>query len=511
MSGVAVGPSDTITISIKSMQGINSQSVISDSVKLILYDADNRPCIRSTKTVQVIYSTSNITGEIDFMNLERGLNSSVLIGLSLHDSMVQKADMALDLYWPQEISQFLKMEFPANFSQQVRFHLGSSSGLGSSAELEYSPISDNTGNLRYRLSASPPTSQLFIEKNILVILSTFIPIDISDRLADSYGTVSYRGSPVSQFSLKGPTIPDVGLETEQSSGTLKSGDLDLRLFSNSSLPSRFTLIIKTSTPNMVAFKNSDSSSSCLDIGNVSNPVAKCNQTIKYLNGTLVPHNTKMDPEVSMYTEIRLENPLAGLKLPIGQLRREIALKVHNLEFKYDYMPSLIEIKVRLLTYTKGPELAQAGPEITVKVTTECPKTCTSCSSANPTVCYKCVPGIAIQDKTCWLPMARYNAFFSLRMIINGLVGLLMIILGVHCYLSIMAAPKESRWGLNYLTDCKMATSLLSLVHSLGVFGYSMVAENWLMVWASLASFLVQASANITMYFWIKKQHDCRLC
>lgn len=489
-----------------SMKGLSSQTVIENAVKLSVSNADNKLCLQSSESLQVVYLPAKIDGSLTVNHPERGLNSTLILKLSIPAALIQKEKVQVDLYFPKEISQFLKQEFASNFSQTLMFHGSVSTGIGSKITWQYSPITDGTGNLHYLLASSSETQVLFTQSEALLVFSSYLPIDVQDSMSEMYGTVTYNSSPVATFSVKTTKFSPIGLQAASITGNFNNKDLELNIVANQSLPSNFTLIIKTQNNGFFKFKDAKSISTCLEVSGVSNPGAVCNQTLRLVNGAVVSNDDLTVTSEISGSEIKLVNPFAGLKLKPGQLRREVSLKIHNLIFKSDYMTSNIEIFLTLFTYTSGDSLLQTGPEVKAIVISPCPKSCTQCSSIQPTVCYQCVPGIAIQDQTCWLPMKRYNAFLSLQIVINGLIFVLLCILGVHSYLAIVATPKDSRYGLVYFTDGKMATSLLAYLQSIGVMVYSFVAGNYLMVWASAGTLVAQIITNIAVYFWLRKLH-----
>jgi hypothetical protein len=507
-TGFSLSSQANFTIAFSAMIGLTTQTIIENAVKLFIFNSDQNICLQSSDSLQVVYIPANLTGSLSFVNPERGLNTTVILKLSIPTTMVQKEGLKLDLYWPKEISNFLQQEFPGNFSQQISFHPQFSSGIGMNSSYRYLPISDGSSNLHFELGLNQENSILFSKAQVEIVFSVYLPVEVEPTMANMYGSIMYRSSPVALFSLTTPSLTPIGLEATQITGKFQNGELELKLVANQSLPTKFTLTLNTDNRGLLMFKESKSSSTCLDVSNVSNPAAVCNQTVKFLNDSIVIDDKRIDPMEIKSSEIRLSNPLLGIKLQVGTPRREVALKIHNLIFKNDFMNSEIEVKVALLVASSNPNLAQNRSEVLVKVISPCPKSCTSCSSSNPLVCYECIPGIAIQDKTCWLPLQRYHAFLSLQIVINSMIFILLCILGFHCYLAITASREESRYGLIYLTDVKMITSLLAYTQTIGVICYSFLSGNYLMVWASLVCYLSQVGTNIVVYFWLKKIHHC---
>jgi hypothetical protein len=508
VSGLALGAGDSLSLDFASVQGASTQLVIGDAVRLSLSDADGKLVLASTAALSVTYFALALTPALSLMNPERGLLTTAALKLQLPDFLVQKTDLQLDLYLPAELNQFLRQTFPTNFSSQVIFQSNYSSGLGNALAFQYQPVTDSLGSLHYRLAPSSNSGLLFADANPILVFSFILPIDTTSRIADFYGSISYKAEPVALFTSKGPAITSPGLDSDVLVGFYSNGRLEIKLSANESLPSKCTLVLKSSSPALLAFKDPNSIKSCLEVSNVSNPNAECSQNLIYANGSISPNTIVVDPEKIVGSEIRLRDLLSGLNLPIGQPRRQFDVQIHNIDFKNSLMPSNFDMKMSLMLPSNGSNLTQSGREVTLRVTTPCPKGCTSCSTQNPGVCFECEDGIALQDKACWLPLSRYNTYLALRIVVNGMFIVFLGILGIHNYLAITATSQDSRFNLNFFTDDKIVLSFLVLLHTLGTICYSFVVGNYVMVGASVSGFLVHVLSNVSVYFWVWKMPTC---
>lgn len=508
-TGIPVASGANLTFSISSLQGPSKQGEIVNPIQVILRDSAKQLCLQSTKELKVVYTSLSLAGYVVFSSTERGQNTTVMIKLTVPSSIVNKTGLVVDLYWPSEISQFLKQTFPNNFSQQVVFQQSLSTGLHQNQAFQYSPISDGSGNLHYILGSDNGIQSILAQTEISIVFSIYLPFDVNDTIGNIYGFIKYQSSPIAQYSLKTPILPPLSLRKAGIKGYFINNELHLSLEANQTFPSRFSLVLSTSNTSMIAFKDIRSRTACLDVNKVSNPSAPCNQKLTYLNGSSTQDDPTMTTVGFTSSQITLSDPLLSIAVAPGQVRRSFTVTVHNLVVKNAYMTSVIPLNLTFVASGGSAETSGVDQQLTVYVESPCPRTCTSCSSAKPSVCFDCMAGLVVQEQSCWLTLKRYNAYLSLRIIINSMISILLCLVGLHCYLSIRARPQESRFGLVYFTDAKMATSLFVYCQSFGVVCYSFVAGNYLMVTAALITCLSQVASNIAVYLWLKRTHHCK--